>query len=97
MSSTLGPPIKNKTQKTPRLTNVEITAGVRLLPTAPELTGLAVEAGEGGMGDAEEAPDEGVKEADASGPILGILQMKIRADARLERKELINLNLALLV
>ena len=59
---------------------------LRLLPTVPELTGLAGQAGEGGTGDAEEAPDEGVKEADASGPILGLLQIKIRVDACLEKK-----------
>ena len=50
--------------------------------------------GEGGAGDAEEAADKEVKEADASGPILGILRRKIRAAARLERKEMRNLLLA---
>ena len=50
--------------------------------------------GEGGAGDVEEGADKKVPKADASGPILGILQMKIWAAARLERKEMINLHLA---
>ena len=64
---------------------------LQLLPTAPEPMALVAE---GGAGDAEEVANEEVRKADASGPILGILQLKIREAAHLERKEMINLHLA---
>ena len=50
MSSALGPPIKNKENKTPRLTNVEITAGAATTADGAGADGTSGRGGRGGRG-----------------------------------------------
>ena len=90
MSNALDPPFKNKEQKTPRLLGIDITAGAA---TTADAAGANGTRGGGDAGDTEEAADKDVPKTYASVPILGILQMKIKEAARLERKNMINLHL----
>ena len=73
MSNALGPPFKNKEQKTPRLLGIDITDGAA---TTADAAGANGTRGGGDAGDTEEA-DKDVPKTYASVPILGILQMKI--------------------